>query len=217
MTRAGVRSRHRLGYNSGMNRRDLLLAAAVAALAGALPAAAQGVNAAPIEAYLQSLRSARGRFRQTNPDGSVQTGSFYLSKPGRIRFEYDRPQGAMVIADGINVGVFDPKSNRNPTRYPLSRTPLDLLLRDRLSLTEPGLVLGATRDAMGVNVTVVDPRAPDQGRMIMRFSEDPVQLREWTITTRAGQRTTVTLEDWALNVPVARDLFNIELAAADLR
>ena len=53
----------------------------------------------------------------------------------------------MVIADGRWVGVFDPKSNRNPTRYPLERTPLSLLLRDRLSLTEPGLVLGATRDA----------------------------------------------------------------------
>ena len=29
----------------------------------------------------------------------------------------------MVIADGSWVGVFDPKSNRNPTRYPLDRTP----------------------------------------------------------------------------------------------
>ena len=53
----------------------------------------------------------------------------------------------MVIADGAWVGVFDPKSNRNPTRYPLDKTPLSLLLRDRLSLAEPGLVHGATRDA----------------------------------------------------------------------
>ena len=52
----------------------------------------------------------------------MQTGTFYLAKPGRIRFEYDSPKGAMVIADGTWVGVFDPKSNRNPTRYPLGRT-----------------------------------------------------------------------------------------------
>ena len=157
-----------------MNRRSFLLAlAALPALA--LPAAAQ-VNVSPINGYLQSLRSAQGRFRQTNPNGSVQTGTFYLAKPGRIRFEYDRPKGAMVIADGTWVGVFDPKSNRNPTRYPLAKTPLSLLLRDRLSLAEPGLVLGATRDAAGTDITVVDPRAPREGRMKLRFDDNPVRL-----------------------------------------
>src|SRR6185436_19547556 len=151
------------GYIRAMNRRSLLLAVPALALAAALPAAAQSVNVTAINAYLTALRSAQGTFRQTNPNGSVQTGRFYLQKPGKIRFEYDTPKGAMVIADGSWVGVFDPKSNRNPTRYPLNKTPLSLLLRDRLSLAEPGLVLGATRDADGTAITVVDPRAPQEG------------------------------------------------------
>lgn len=201
---------------TGMKRRNLILSFALLPLAPRL-AAAQGVDVAPIEAYLQQLRSARGRFRQVNPDGSTQTGRFFLAKPGRIRFEYDAPRGAMVIADGTNVGVFDPKSNRNPMRYPLSRTPLALLLRDRLSLTEPGLVLGATRDAAGVHITVVDPRSPDQGRMVMTFSENPVQLRQWTITTKTGERTQVALSDLTTGVSLDPNLFNIELATANLR
>ena len=77
----------------------------------------------------------------------------------------------MVIADGAWVAVFDPKSNRNPTRYTLDRTPLSLLLRDRLSLAEPGMVQGATRDAAGTDITVVDPRTPKEGRMVMSFSD----------------------------------------------
>ena len=57
-----------------MDRRTALLAlAALPALA--LPALAQGVNVAPIERYLRSLRSAEGRFRQTNPNGGTQTGA----------------------------------------------------------------------------------------------------------------------------------------------
>ena len=51
-----------------------------------------------------------------------------------------------------------------------------LLLRDRLSLTEPGLVLGATQDAGGIDITVVDPRAPQAGRMVMTFAADPIAL-----------------------------------------
>ena len=175
------------------------------------------MNVGPINSYLQSLRSAKGRFRQTNPNGSVQTGTFYLQKPGRIRFEYDKPDGAMVIADGTWVGVFDPKSNRNPTRYPLAKTPLSLLLRDRLSLAEPGLVLGATRGADGTDITVVDPRAPQEGRMRMRFADNPIRLRQWEITTKAGQRTSVALTELTTGVAIDPSLFNIELATANYR
>jgi outer membrane lipoprotein-sorting protein len=200
-----------------MDRRTLLLALAALPLAAALPAAAQSVNVGAINSYLQGMRTAQGRFTQTNPNRSTQTGTFYLAKPGRIRFEYDRPKGAIVIADGSWVGVFDPKSNRNPTRYPLDRTPLSLLLRDRLSLAEPGLVQGATRDAQGTDITVVDPRAPKEGRMVMRFSDQPVRLRQWTITTKAGQTTRVTLNEIKTGVPLDRSLFNIELAATNYR
>lgn len=199
-----------------MDRRRLLLALAALPLATALPAAAQ-VDVTPINRYLEALRSAKGRFRQTNPNGSTQTGTFYLAKPGRIRFEYDSPEGAMVIADGNWVGVFDPKSNRNPTRYPLSKTPLSLLLRDRISLREPGMVLGATRDAAGTHITVVDPRAPSEGRLVMSFAEDPVLLRQWEVLTRTGQRTRVALTDLETGGSVDRGLFNIELAATNYR
>lgn len=200
-----------------MDRRTLILAVPALALAAAVPAAAQSVDVTAINAYLTALRSAQGTFRQTNPNGSVQTGRFYLQKPGRIRFEYDTPKGAMVVADGAWVGVFDPKSNRNPTRYPLDKTPLSLLLRENLSLREPGLVLGATRDAGGTEITVVDPRAPQEGRMTMTFSQGPIALRGWTITTRTGARTRVELESVNTAPSLDRSLFNIELAAATYR
>lgn len=201
-----------------MNRRSFLLTLGAVALVATLPlsapALAQSVDATAINRYLQGLRSASGTFRQTNPNGSVQTGKFYLQKPGRIRFEYDSPKGAMVIADGAWVGVFDPKSNRNPTRYPLDKTPLSLLLRDTLSLAEPGMVIGATRDASGTDITVVDPRAKDSGRMVMSFSDNPIQLKAWAITPKNGQRTKVELTSLTPGGSFERSLFNLELATA---
>lgn len=197
-----------------MNRRTLLLA--LVALA-ARPAWAQAVDVSAIDAYLRALRSATGGFRQINPNGSVQAGRFFLAKPGRMRFEYETPAGAMVIADGINVAVFDPKSNRVSSRYPLGRTPLSLLLRDDVSLAEPGLVLGATRSGDVVDITAVDPRAPNDGRMVMTFGMAPITLRQWAITTRTGQRTTVELIDMQPGAALSRSLFNIELEEAKLR
>jgi outer membrane lipoprotein-sorting protein len=199
-----------------MDRRQILAALAALPVLGA-PALAQAIDVSAINAYLRGLRAAQGTFRQTNPNGGVQSGRFYLAKPGRIRFEYDTPKGAMVIADGINVAVFDPKSNRVSSRYPLGRTPLSLLLRDDLSLSEPGMVLGATRDAGGVHITVVDPRAPKEGRMVMTFAENPIALKQWAITTKTGQRTQVALTSLQRGGAPDRSLFNIELAEAKLR
>jgi outer membrane lipoprotein-sorting protein len=203
-----------------MDRRTLLVTLATLPFA-ALPAFAQGVDVGAINSYLQGMRTAQGRFTQTNPDRSTQTGTFYLAKPGKIRFEYDKAKGAskgaMVVADGAWVAVYDPKSNRNPTRYTLDRTPLSLLLRDRLSLAEPGMVQGATRDATGTDITVVDPRTPKEGRMVMSFSDQPIQLRQWAITTKTGQTTRVALTDLTTGVSLDRSLFNIELATANYR
>lgn len=175
-------------------------------------ARAQGVDVSAIDAYLRGLRAAEGGFRQTNPNGSVQTGRFWLSRPGRMRFEYDKPAGAMVIADGVNVAVFDPKSTRVSSRYPLSRTPLSLLLRDDVSLREPGMVRGATRDGGEIDLTLVDPRAPNDGRLTLVFAEAPVALRRWVVTTKGGQSTTVELTGMTLGATPQRSLFNIELA-----
>jgi outer membrane lipoprotein-sorting protein len=205
------------GYLGAMDRRSFLGLSLALPLAAALPAGAQGINVAPINTYLQQLRGASGQFVQRNPNGSRQAGKFYLAKPGRIRFEYDSPPGAMVIADGNWVGVFDPKSNRNPTRYPLSRTPLNLLLRDNVSLAEPGLVLGATRDADGTHITVVDPKAPKEGRLVMTFSDNPIALKRWEVITKTGQRTRVDLTSLQQGGNFPRSLFNIELEGAKYR
>lgn len=199
-----------------MDRRSFLAVIVAAALAPRL-AAAQSVDVSAIDAYLRGLRTAQGGFRQTNPNGSVQTGRFYLSRPGRMRFEYDTPKGAMVIADGINVAVFDPKSTRVSSRYPLGRTPLSLLLRSDLSLREPGMVKGAVREGGEVTLTVVDPRMPDEGRLALTFAENPVALRRWVVTTKAGQRTAVELTDLRTGVALDRSLFNIELAEIKAR
>jgi outer membrane lipoprotein-sorting protein len=203
-----------------MNRRSLLQALAllpVLPAALSLPAAAQGIDVSAIDRYLRGLRSADGRFSQRNPNGSTQTGRFMLQKPGRIRFEYDRPEGAMVLSDGSFVGVFDPRSNRNPTRYPLSRTPLRLLLQENLSLREPGMVLGATRDGGGTHITVTDPRRPNEGRIRMTFSDNPVSLTGWVVTPANRQQTEVRIAEMRTGVQLERTLFNIEREATRYR
>ncbi|MEM9012732.1 MAG: outer membrane lipoprotein carrier protein LolA [Pseudomonadota bacterium] len=190
---------------------------AVLSLALAAPGAyAQGAeDLARISAYLNGFRTADGTFVQANPDGSLSEGRFYISKPGRIRFEYNPPNPALVVADGIWVAVVDRLANSDPQRYPLGETPLDLLLRDRIDLNEEGAVRSVEREAGQMRVRAVDPDRPRQGTITMVFSDNPLELRQWIIEDDQGQLTTVILGDMRRGIDVSRSLFSIEQAARE--
>lgn len=193
-----------------MKRRTLLAGLAVSPF---IPSAlrAQEVVLVEVSKYLNQLRQLTGRFTQINSDGSRSSGTYYLQRPGKIRFEYDGGQ-AMVIADGINIGVFDAKSNAGVQRYLLRATPLRFLLRDRIDLTQENLARGASSKDGYTTVVLQDPKAPRDGSMSLVLRNRPPTLTQWTVQEKTGQRTTVVLETLERASNLERRLFNIEYA-----
>ena len=73
--------------------------------------AAEQLKLADISAYLNSLTTVQSKFTQINDDGSISTGELYISRPGKMRFEYNPPEQAIVIAEAQAVYIIDKKSN----------------------------------------------------------------------------------------------------------
>ena len=194
-----------------MRLRASLIAAAAAAvttIATALPAAAQ-ISVQEISGYLNSFRTAKAAFTQINSDGSISTGDLSLRRPGRARFDYDAPNKSLVIAGGGQVAVFDPVSNTPPEQYPLSQTPLNLILADNVNLGRSGMVVGHGGDATQTSITLQDPAHPEYGNIQLVLTPNPVQLRQWVITDDAGAKTTVILGDMQTGASLGGGLFNI--------
>lgn len=193
--------------------RRALLAAALLALAG--PAAAQGLSAADardlarISNYLNATETLQGSFVQLDPDAVVSEGSFYMRRPGRLRFEYSAPNPALVIADGFWVAVID-RRDGGLDRYPLSDTPLNLLLAPNVDLRKEGAVRKIERSQGQLAVTAVDSARPEQGEIVMIFSDNPLELRQWVIIDGQGRQTTVALRDMRTNVQIPPSRFVIE-------
>ena len=74
--------------------------ALVTALASALaaPAWADKLSLNAISKYLNGLQTAKGAFTQINDDGTISTGTIYISRPGKIRFEYNPPEKTLVLS-----------------------------------------------------------------------------------------------------------------------
>jgi len=196
-----------------MLKRRLFIALTAAMLA--LPAAAQELSLNQISAYLNGLQTATGGFTQINADGTISTGTIYIKRPGRIRFEYAPPDNSMLIAGGGQVAIFDPRSNTPPERYPLAQTPLKIILEGNVDLARRDMVTGRTSDGPTTTVTAQDPERPELGSIQLVFTASPIELRQWIVTDDTGQQTTVILNDLVQGGTIRDILFNIEAEAAD--
>lgn len=171
----------------------LIAFALVISLAAPAAWAADKLPLSEISNYLNGLKTVQTTFTQVNDDGSLSTGKLWLQRPGKMRFEYDPPSSAVVLANTGTVMIFDPKSNQPPEQYPLRRTPLSLVLDRNVNLGRANMVVGHDFDGTATVVTAQDPKNPETGRIELMFTSNPVELRKWVVHDEAGSQTTVLL------------------------
>ncbi|WP_299360524.1 outer membrane lipoprotein carrier protein LolA [uncultured Paracoccus sp.] len=191
-----------------MNLRSLALAPAFA-LVLAVPAMAEKISLNEISRYLNTIKTAVAGFTQVNPDGSISTGTVYIHRPNRVRFEY-KGDKTLVIASAGQVAVFDRKSNTGPQQYPLSKTPLSIILADNINLGRARMVTAHSEQKNTTVVRAQDPEHPEYGNIQMVFTANPTQLRQWVVTDDAGKKTTVILGDMQTGVGIPASKFAIQ-------
>lgn len=168
-----------------------------------------------ISRYLNSLTTVSGAFLQIAPGDSITEGQFALRRPGRMYFRYDPPSPIRVVADGFWVAVFDEENDPAIDRYPLSETPLYLLLKEDVDLGAEGAVTQVDETEDLYRLTVVDPSGDTEGQIILVFGKSPIRLREWTVVDAQGRTTKVVLRNAEFNVDVENSLFVIETEKED--
>lgn len=190
-----------------MFRRTFLASAAAFA---ATPALADKLSLNALSGYLNGIQRATSEFTQINADGSLATGQFYIQRPGRMRFEYNPPMKLLVMAGGGSVAIFDGKSNvTRAERYPLRRTPLNLILEKNVNLARRNMVVGHSFDGTATVVTAQDPEHPEYGNIRLKFTANPIELRQWVVTDGQGSATTVILGQLQSVANLPNTLFNI--------
>ena len=185
--------------------------AIAAATTFAAPAWAEKLSLNAISKYLNGLQTAKSAFTQINDDGTISTGTIFIKRPGKIRFEYNPPENTLVLASAGAVAIFDPKTNQGPETYPLNKTPLSIILAKNVDLGRANMVTGHDYDGTATIVTAQDPEHPEYGNIQLKFTGYPVQLRQWIINDDAGSRTTVVLGELVKGGTMPHKLFDIDL------
>ncbi len=161
--------------------------------------------------YLTNLKFLKANFLQVNADGSESSGSILMKRPGRMRFEYDKPDNTLVLVAAGALAIFDPKGDQEPMTYPVRNNPISLLLNSEIDLINSGIVSNYTETSEEAVVVIRDPKIPESGSVELLFSGAQPRLKKFTVKNENGTSTSIVLEDTEYPKNINDTLFSIAL------
>lgn len=163
-----------------------------------------------INAYFNSFQTLRGELVQTSPRGRSAKGVFFIAKPGKLRFEVEPPTPYIMASDGKWLTLTNKKMNKGD-QFPLSKTPLRLLVSNQLDLLKEADVISFAQDGGITTIALSDKKGSIPGQIVLVFDETQDVLQQWIIIDGKGQRTTVALANIEKDVKINPKLFAVTI------
>ena len=118
----------------------------------------------------------------------------HLRRPHRMKIIYDLEEPLVLLTTRVWLHV-DRPNEKTVTSYPISETPLSLILQGNVQLRSPEFTTRHVADNGIVSITLVKDTGEGAGELKLEFTETPFELRRWTIRDAADVTTTVTLQN----------------------
>ena len=176
---------------------------------------AGGAAAQKIADHFSSVKTMLGEFVQFGPRGEQTGGKFYIERPGKLRFNFEDPSPLRVISDGKNVVVGNIKL-KTWDLYPLSKTPLTLLLADRIDLSNDA-VRGVKEESDLTTIVLGNKTIFGDSTITMMFDPKTYDLRQWTITDLQNKETSVMIYNVKNGTQFDSKVFEIDYQAVHRR
>jgi outer membrane lipoprotein carrier protein len=167
-----------------------------------------------LEQFLQGLNTLQADFQQVleQPDQGetyYSSGTFYLKRPGRLRWEYNPPNDQLIVADGERIWLYDKELEQVSHRSQqaaLEGTPAQLLsttgsLDQHFEIKDLGL-----QD--GLEWVELLPKDKDSQFQSVRLALADKQLRRMVMADNFGQTTYFMFTHMQRNPELDDELFD---------
>ena len=170
------------------------------------------------EAWFNKIKSIKADFVQVASDGTSAEGKLLFRRPSQMKITYqkdDGGKGLQLITSKVWLHV-DRPDEKLLNSYPLSETPLSLILAAKVSLRPDGYETRIKPSSAGVvQILVGKEDGAGAGQLTLEFSENPFQFRRWIVVDGAGIETSVTLFNIVLDTPIPNVSFMLPSYSAD--
>jgi outer membrane lipoprotein-sorting protein len=89
-----------------------------------------------IEGYLNSLKYIVAKFVQVDSDKNIQRGNFFLSRPGKLKWEYQTPKKITILFKGNRIYYHDKDLNQK-SNYKTQDSLIYFLMSPKIDFLTP--------------------------------------------------------------------------------
>jgi len=162
-----------------------------------------------VETAYNKIKTIKAEFAQFNSkmQDDLQTGTLYMSRPGKMRlvYEHGSPLEFYAVNDYL---IYHDKEAKEVSYFELSQTPVELILKKELKFDDPAFVVTDIRDVLDeYYVTAHKKDAKDLGSLTIVIDKDTMTLKQWEVLDIQGIKSTVSLFNTQVNIPVDKSLF----------
>ena len=179
----------------------------------ALPSAGWSASVDELKSYLQQTTTAKARFAQMVLDKNLKklqeaTGTMQFSRPGKFRWEYDRPHEQLIVGDGSRVWLYDKELNQVTVRRmdrALGSSPAAILAGS--NNIEKDYTLSALGKREGLEWLEAVPRAQDTAFERVRLGFGKSGLEAMELHDQFGQITVIKFSTMERNIKLPAESF----------
>ncbi len=190
--------------------RKFLLSMFVSAL---FSTAAFGATTESLKAFLSQTSTAKGRFAQMVLDKNLKmlqqsTGTMQFSRPGKFRWEYNKPYEQVIVGDGSRLWIYDKDLNQVTERKldkALGESPAALLAGS--NDIEKSYTLNNIGNQEGLDWLEAIPKSKDTAFERIRLGFGKTGLDAMELRDQFGQVTVIKFADIERNPKLAPDAF----------
>ena len=160
-----------------------------------------------INTHNSAIKTMVGRFLQIDTTGQRIEGTFFLERPGKVRFRYNPPSNEQIISVGRGFYVVDRKE-RTQYAYPQDKVPLRQFLESDIDLFKANIT-AIDQSADYASVTLQDDTPAGIVVVSLIFDKASMDLKQWTLVDPSGSELTFSLYDVEFGVDIPSSYFSI--------
>ncbi len=158
-----------------------------------------------IEESWNNIRTMSGNFLQTNSDGTMTYGKFFLSKPFKSKFIYKNEEDIIVTNQSL-IAVLDNEGYQLDS-YPIGQSPLKDILRDKVDLIHKDKKVIIKEDEENYIAKIRFSNKP--GEVELSFTKDDLTLKKWQIIDEFEQVTVLEFTKIKKNISINPEIYSI--------
>lgn len=178
-----------------------------------LPGLSMAASVESLKALLNQTTTAKARFAQAVLDKNNKTlqqvtGTMEFSRPGRFRWEYNKPYEQTIVGDGSRLWIYDKDLNQVTVRKldrALGASPAALLAGS--NEIDKSYALKSVGSEGGLDWLEAIPKTQDTAFERIRLGFGKAGLEAMELKDQFGQMTVIKFADLERNVKLAPDTF----------